>query len=417
MSTPATTNTPMPPVTTPRPLLKPPARPLQKQEQERLDALQEARKPLRREIRKLITTFRDDPNFTAAELTLMAIIDNENEYSGRRDILRWIHDTFPVYKTDLIDAMLNSIYVNDPRPWNVTTSLALVRPDFDKVFKAYDVPLASGMYRNAWTTDVNAARIFLRHRLEPARKGAFRFLDLAAESRNRVYEMLLIFPGHTIRVGCETWHRDMGLNATARDFESHARAQSASKGEVPMDDLKTVLSITVACNQTASEALSIFYGENTFDFSSLISMELFLRQTSPRRLKLVKKGRFRISASSNINRAHDRELKTAYEVLHRHVSLDLLNIEVSSNPVKRRPQDPPIRRYESVSQMLEVAQSLYSLAKLASKAKVVSVFAARNARSDLVVEVEKFITDEVERMRGETEEMRGDAESIKEEPT
>jgi hypothetical protein len=135
---------------------------------------------LRDDIELVIAPFREgevEPPFSAAELVVMAVVYLECatwEPVLEREIQDWILNTFRYYRHNDIGSFYNAC-------------------------GRYEVPLSDDRIghkihsASTVSAPTREARVFLRNVLPP-RTGIFRFLDLPAEIRNRVYEMLFSLP-------------------------------------------------------------------------------------------------------------------------------------------------------------------------------------------------------------------------------
>jgi len=92
------------------------------------------------------------------------------------------------------------------------------------------------------------------YRLSEDREGHFRFLDLPAELRNTIYDMLLVIPGTTFPV-------TEGLTIS-----------KSRKREVP----KSALNILCVNRQINGEAYAHFYSQNDLAFATPVTLHTFL---------------------------------------------------------------------------------------------------------------------------------------------
>lgn len=165
-------------------------------EQEKFRRLLETRKPLREDIQKLIAPYRDHqlPPFSPEELIIMAIIDSDSKYATRSNILQWILKNFSIYKDKAVSSMLK--WFDHDSEVQLQDVLCGLHKRFDTAFNDYRLDLTRNIAdigQDSYTVDVNSARIYLQRWIGLEREGSFRFLDLPAELRNRIYEMSLIF--------------------------------------------------------------------------------------------------------------------------------------------------------------------------------------------------------------------------------
>lgn len=165
---------------------------------------------------------------------------------------------------------------------------------FSDTFYQYHVPITV-VKREWWnrnydqldfcyfTITLPAARLFLEP-LMYTRKGAFPFLQLPAELRNAIYELVLRFPSPGFRV--ET----AGLKLLRRP--EHGDIALTDENVSPGLRINThhMTALLRVCKQTRKEALPIFYGINTFCFTEMAafkSMTLNLKTTAVEHLRRV----------------------------------------------------------------------------------------------------------------------------------
>ncbi|PPJ52030.1 hypothetical protein CBER1_10397 [Cercospora berteroae] len=122
-----------------------------------------------------------------------------------------------------------------------------------------------------------AARVYLRHRLEPERSGTFDFMGLPAELREKIYKMMLVYPKRGLSVRSSYRGVLKGLVLTPGrpglqidDFETITKHE---RELICLPKMCEVLSILQVSKQLYLEALPIFYRNNLFHFSSLRVLE------------------------------------------------------------------------------------------------------------------------------------------------
>lgn len=246
---------------------------------------------LKLDIAKIIKPHQrsdSNPPYSTAALIVMAVVSSREKHVSRVTILTWIIRSFKFYTNRALDSCLEFaeggvIDTDKIFEW------------FNEAFDAYDIPLilveeAEYEYRydiddfksgtRRYSVDNRAARVYLRHWLEPTRKGAFRFLDLPAEIRNTIYEMTLQYPSSGIRVlavsaqrldpGQEPacWVNSLAVMERAHDIVRPFDDWSSvgDEEEIALPPLQQILSILLVCKQVYQETAKTFYQINTFCF-------------------------------------------------------------------------------------------------------------------------------------------------------
>lgn len=257
------------------------------------------RDSVRSEIVARIERYRHStkrPPFSAAEMTVMAILCSDKHALTRAEILRWILSTFKYYGGKLVDDYLAGC--SDESMWydEHPSNLGPIVDSFEgETFYNYDVPLREawpvafeeydefldgddikGTYETdiAFTVSPSAGRIFLAKRLAPRRKKVFPFLRLPAELRNAIYEMVLAYPksGFSIAPPYSDHPREPRLTACERIDGTapftNVTHRSAMARKVQIGPMNEVLALLTVCKQLYDEAMPIFYSINTFCFEN-----------------------------------------------------------------------------------------------------------------------------------------------------
>lgn len=198
-----------------------------------LQAVLQARQPLKEEIEAVIAPHRqssEKPSLTAAELVVMAIACNDEEFMTKNDFLMWAICTFYYYKTLAAEEYARKFNTTEDDETYDAELLEMIVHGFDSVWGDCDVPIetrhyTSGSFNSEPTRHSikpHQARLCLRQLLEPERVGKFEFLNLVPELRNRVYGYLLNFSDYTFMVFLHREHNCIKL----RHPEDHHRALS-----------------------------------------------------------------------------------------------------------------------------------------------------------------------------------------------
>ncbi|GIZ47314.1 hypothetical protein CKM354_001040900 [Cercospora kikuchii] len=209
-------------------------------------------------------------------IVMMLVIDGSPMYL--EDVETQILSTFNYYNWETVRAQArrrctvaeynrNRDYDGD----NDDDDETEVLPDFYDAVEEFEHPSCIGNLKDYSKRRVNlefhtfsittgAARLYLRNRLEPARKGVFHFMKLPAELREKICRMLLIYPKSGL-VLARTKSTSGTVTGKCTDWASLLlMIRRIRITEQPGNALKTTI---------RHEALPIFYGHNSFHFDSL----------------------------------------------------------------------------------------------------------------------------------------------------
>ncbi|KAI7154807.1 hypothetical protein KC349_g7415 [Hortaea werneckii] len=237
---------------------------------------------LRSEVREVIrpyTTVDEEPPFSGGELIVMALVDTDEETLPKDRILRWIISTFKHYHNTFVDKAFQTL---GPDLNFDGCSDEAVFGNITEAFTEYEVPICESRRvierrdTSFWSVTTQAARVYLRDRLKPEREGVFPFLDLPAEIRNNIYELLLTFPSSGVHVQESEDDDEEGFDVfflqRIDEPGSCGRKWSDSlcKGtqfviKKSMDDILALLYVN---KQVYEEAMPLFYMLNMFHFDT-----------------------------------------------------------------------------------------------------------------------------------------------------
>ncbi|KAI7487590.1 hypothetical protein KC351_g2550 [Hortaea werneckii] len=222
------------------------------------DALQSLRDEVQEVIRPY-TTADKEPPFSGGELIVMALVYTDDDALPKDRILRWIINTFKYYH----DAFIDKAFQNLADDLNFKTARL-----------ASEKCTAS-----LWSVTTQAARVYLRHWLEPERDGTFPFLDLPPEIRNSIYELLFTLPSSGIHVQNADGREGFDAFFLERIDEPvpYGRKWSESldlgSPSIKKKSMNDILALLCVSKQVNNEAMPMFYMINMFHFDSY-SIEL-----------------------------------------------------------------------------------------------------------------------------------------------
>ncbi|CAK1367829.1 hypothetical protein CB0940_11436 [Cercospora beticola] len=245
---------------------------------------------LRKDIWQLIAPWRHcgkKPPFTVGEMAVFAMIHSNEHDDSDRDVhvlsVAEIHAsillTFSYYGKLAINAFA---YFSALQRLQKRVILEEVVEGFPENLRDFDLPLTITAVR--WPTyrtpseygiTANAARVYLRRWLEPARAGKFRFLDLSPELRNKIYEKVLRFPDVGINFSEDKHFQlipgDQKYDHTVDPYSEVNREQFVSN-----QVCSELLALFRTCKKIHQESSSVFYGVNNFRFDTLKDLHIAL---------------------------------------------------------------------------------------------------------------------------------------------
>ncbi|PPJ52653.1 hypothetical protein CBER1_10867 [Cercospora berteroae] len=249
---------------------------------------------LRKEISDLIAPWRESaekPPFTTGELSVFALV--YSDYPLRADDIHlWILNAFNYYKDRALRSFVRCCTSEQH------SGCSEVVDDFPRDLREFDLPVHVMCYDPdgpcLYGIATGAARVYLRRWLEPARHGTFRFLDLSAELRNRVYELVLKISddglNHDWQFDCTYELQLVREDRLPRQLAVDGVAGEETTTDDPFYGRETdfilhlgpsskLLALLCTCKQIRQEASSIFYGAKTFRFGPE-SMHFTLQELS-----------------------------------------------------------------------------------------------------------------------------------------
>lgn len=239
---------------------------------------------LKSDIGQLILPYFDTlekPPFSAAEMTVMAIIHSDDEWLTQRQVLTWILRYFKYYGNLALSSYVDTLKDSDNHRFAHPHSMNdNVVPYFKDCFKQYLTPLISkddDFERGDVTVDVRAARIFLNKHFSPARRRPFEFLKLPAEIRNCIYEFVLLLPSGGIDVaGHRVMDRVDGPNKHhLREWKGIDELRHKKESENIAFPAR-LLSLLAVNRQIRTEAMPIFWGSNELFFNSIQRFDILI---------------------------------------------------------------------------------------------------------------------------------------------
>lgn len=373
---------------------------------------------LRQEVLTLVAPYEgklEEPPFSTPELVVISAVCWD--HSTKFMILNGVLSNFPYF-----GRMAISEYVSTQFYWldNETPKPDEVVPGFDDAFGVYYLPFAAADGQNAivpfLTEDEpqkirvrpRAARVFLRDLLEPERKGTLPFLELPAELRNAIYEMLFTFPAEGIAVAQRTCDALPGLLVHRRredEFVPHRVEYldfGSNQGELLIDQDTLWFEILRVNRQIREEALPLFYGLNHFCCIDPKATSAFLHKLNPDKLKFVRDIRLNLSADCG-DLDEIKEFRSIMRAFATVAHLRRLEIETDDHDWigmrkhirQRLGREKPIKTFDQVP-------GFDALVELCSKAETLVFIGDRKAG------IEKWIKAQVEGIKKQSKDGIGE---------
>jgi hypothetical protein len=209
----------------------------------------------------------EKPPYSDVELVTIALVLGGS--MDERAVITWIKNAFPYYaKLDL--EVQGSNFIRDALEM---FELPATRPEDDELPTSWDVLIPD-------------ARSYLQPMLGLKRQGAFTFLQLPPELRNKIYEMVFQYPqlGLSPRyqidaVTRQEWIEDFVVMARdySTPFSLHLWAPRCQYLLQHTQSTQQMLSLLLVNKQIFEEAFTHFYRLNLFYFFNVRELDGFLR--------------------------------------------------------------------------------------------------------------------------------------------
>ncbi|KAH9826769.1 hypothetical protein Tdes44962_MAKER03312 [Teratosphaeria destructans] len=338
------------------------------------------------DIERLIKPYTQDvnkqPPFSPAELVVMAAVCLKEFWSNDSEIWLWIGRTFPYYRMRARKHWATLVVEGQEAhpPFS----------DFTSVFDDYDLPLRNHSPGSQWfEVTTMAARTFLRERLEPPRPGHFRILDLPAELRLSIFELILKFPRsginclreppnasnqpHTTRIAVE-----VRVDESLRKPPPKTICAWAGWGHgVRVRSFARLFDLFLVNRQIYKEAMPIFYSNNKFHFEGAQSATTLLLRMKPARIEHLSYVRLGLLLEGpEDNKGEMSHFQLAMQALGTVRTLKVLAIELRSKEwlrVHRRHPSLVIPHGRRPQSILDV-KGFEELAVAGSKAQETTVY-------------------------------------------
>ena len=260
----------------------------------------------------------EPPPFSPGELFIMALAQHDKPLT-RKEAFFWIRETFGYYqrrgvveiRTSDWERTRHGVYdrqlLGGESPF--TPTLLDVVLDYNLPLRATSDSLRIDD-KSTWSVDVREAIALLTSRLRPfKREGVFTFLQLPAEIRNCIYEMLFRYPRSGIRINRDGIDRSGKVYMRTRDPDidwwdcvqrepsplygfSRRFQRYGGRPLLEAGKLSDILGQMLVSRQFHAEARSIFYSTNIFAFDSASHLRGVLRKMPPESRNLVERVTF-----------------------------------------------------------------------------------------------------------------------------
>ena len=154
-------------------------------------------------------------------------------------------------------------------------------------FAMFEGPATKNFDWGSWQVCDGEARVYLEHTLCQERSGTFPFLDLPAELRNKIYDMVLQYPVSGILLAP---HEPQTFYTTTKDLSTPFSTEKSVHqlrwrlSKLYEQPIQKSLSLLLVNKQTFTEAFPSFYRNNVFHFrTTQHAYEVLQRMPSYRR--------------------------------------------------------------------------------------------------------------------------------------
>lgn len=267
----------------------------------------------------------EEPKHSVEQLAVIAVLFKAGK--SWKEAFYWTLETFPYWNDESVDFIA---YGSDGEDLH---NIEKFRLDFQRAFKSLEVPItriggrpvheSDSFDTDGWAVETTAARVFLGlcnippipasrfPSLSKAAKNAkqFRFLDLPAELREKIYAYTLDLPSSGVALETRPQRTDSArgprLIARTRELNSTIEAAdwfpeefdptlsmqariSSAKAFIEGPHLAEHLALSLINRQISEEALAYFYKNTHFVFRTFEDLQTFLDKTPRDRRDMIR---------------------------------------------------------------------------------------------------------------------------------
>ena len=365
---------------------------------------------LQAQIRKVCQRWKwrqDKPPFSPAELITMALVAT-NSSRWEINILDWIDRNFSYYSG-----------VSDVKSWNARSimhdhdrDVATLKEYLITGFREFELPanrclmFESETLELAWRVSIPDARLYLQVPLG-LNKGTFAFLQLPAELRNTIYEMVMHYPPSGIYPAVNAGSEASTFRPISKDSRYHGEP-------VPLDSLsylkdsaahfyyiqsaQKALSLLLVNKQIYEEALPFFYRLNIFTFTSVTTMAGFLKKLPSSRQRYIRDLAFSYGPGEG------KFAESAFQALASMENLSKLHVDIVESKWLHRQPDKKILRLPGLGTLRKIRVEEVVFSKHCPK--VAALLKAELESSPAQKRKAGEMEDEGERQDSETEKAK-----------
>jgi hypothetical protein len=238
---------------------------------------------LRNQIKAVIGPWKSStgkPPYSPTELITIALIA-DGPILDSREIMRWIAKAFAYYEAvyrlyddpnELPNAMKS--------PWAESLRMELHSGFYKLEAPFHHITLYFSLYTR-WRVSWEHARVSLQGALGFEPRGTFPFLRLPPELRDKIYKIVLCYPGSGLSLKAPSKDREPEFEADNKFFGARfsigAWLNARGRASTYSEPAQQTLSLLLVNKQIFQESFLHFYENNIFYCSNMESLGRFLR--------------------------------------------------------------------------------------------------------------------------------------------